>query len=438
MAKKENRHAEHFDKLSASLVSASANIEAPYELPEGWKWVTIGDCCEKAFSGKSPKYSKEITPYKIIGQQANQRYGIDLTFIKYGTKEFAEAQQDFYYLQYNDVLLNTLGTGSIGRSGIYKYDEKILTDGHPFVFRTEKKYVADLLFYYLRLNEQEIINTANGSTNQKFLSLKTFLKFPIPLPPTLTEQQRIVNRIETMFAKLDQAQEKAQTVLDSFENRKAAILHKAFSGQLRIDNEELTIDDWEDTTIGECCKLGSGGTPSKSHPEYYENGIIPWLKTGEIDWNDIYDVEERITNAGVENSSAKIFPAESVVVAMYGMGVTRGKAAIIKIPTTTNQAVCVLQPNKKLNNRFLFYYFMCNYWQIREQSVGGNQLNLSGKIIASFPIKLPPLNYQLPIVNFLDTVLEKESRAKEAAKTVLDQIALLKKSILARAFRGEL
>ena len=430
MAKKENRHAE--------LVSTSANIDAPYELPEGWKWVTIGDCCEKAFSGKSPKYSKEITPYKIIGQQANQRYGIDLTFIKYGTKEFAEAQQDFYYLQYNDVLLNTLGTGSIGRSGIYKYDEKILTDGHPFVFRTEKKYVADLLFYYLRLNEQEIINTANGSTNQKFLSLKTFLKFPIPLPPTLAEQQRIVNRIETMFSKLDQAQEKAQSVLDSFEPRKAAILHKAFTGQLKIDNEELKIKDWEDTTIGECCRLGSGGTPLKSHPEYYENGNIPWLKTGEIDWKDIYEVEEKITHEGVDNSSAKIFPAESVVVAMYGMGVTRGIAAIIKIPTTTNQAVCVLQPNKKLNNRFLFYYFMCNYWQIREQSVGGNQLNLSGKIIASFPIKLPPLNYQLSIVNFLDTVLEKESRAKEAAKTVLDQIALLKKSILAKAFRGKI
>ena len=69
---------------------------------------------------------------------------------------------------------------------------------------------------------------------------------------------------------------------------------------------------------------------------------------------------------------------------------------------------------------------MCNYWQIREQSVGGNQLNLSGKIIASFSIKLPPLNYQLSIVNFLDIVLEKESRAKEAAQTVLDQIALQK------------
>lgn len=292
--------------------------------------------------------------------------------------------------------------------------------------------IADLKYLFYKMQTIQF-----DSANHKRYWISEYSKIKLDLP-TLAEQQRIVNRIETMFAKLDQAQEKAQTVLDSFETRKAAILHKAFNGQLKIDNEELSIEDWEDTTIGECCRLGSGGTPSKSHPEYYENGDIPWLKTGEIDWNDIYDVEERITNEGVENSSAKIFPAESVVVAMYGMGVTRGKAAIIKIPTATNQAVCVLQPNEKLNNRFLFYYFMCNYWQIREQSVGGNQLNLSGKIIASFPIKLPPLNYQLSIVNFLDTVLEKESRAKETSQTVLDQIAMLKKSILARAFRGEL
>ena len=292
--------------------------------------------------------------------------------------------------------------------------------------------IADLKYLFYKMQTIQF-----DSANHKRYWISEYAKIKLDLP-TLTEQQRIVNRIETMFAKLDQAQEKAQAVLDSFETRKAAILHKAFSGQLRIDNEELTIADWEDTTIGECCKLGSGGTPLKSHPEYYENGNIPWLKTGEIDWNDIYDVEEKITNAGVENSSAKIFPAESVVVAMYGNGVTRGKAAIIKIPTTTNQAVCVLQPNEKLNNRFLFYYFMCNYWQVREQSVGGNQLNLSGKIIAGFPIKFPPLNYQLSIVNFLDTVLEKESRAKEAAQSVLNQIVLLKKSILARAFREEL
>lgn len=410
-------------------------IVEPYKLPDGWKWCRLGDVCkfENGYAFKSDKFAEHGTPViRITNIKDNE---VSLDDCAYTT----ETSIDERFLVKKGDLLIAMSGATTGKNGIYCNDDKAYLNqrvGNIKVIDTNvlcDKYRN----YYIQSKEQEILLSAYGGA-QPNISSNKISAMAFPLPPTLTEQQCIVNRIETMFAKLDQAQEKAQSVLDIFETRKAAILHKAFTGQLRIDNEELPIEDWEDTTIGECCRLGSGGTPSKSHPEYYENGDIPWLKTGEIDWNDIYDVEERITNEGVENSSAKIFPAESVVVAMYGMGVTRGKAAIIKIPTTTNQAVCVLQPNEKVNNRFLFYYFMCNYWQIREQSVGGNQLNLSGKIIASFSIKLPPLNYQLSIVNFLDTVLEKESRAKEATQTVLEQIALLKKSILARAFRGEL
>ena len=406
-------------------------IVEPYKLPDGWKWTRLGDVADFIGGGTPDKsnhdYWNGIIPWASVKDiKGKFLFSTEDTITEIGLKESASNLCEKEGL----ILVTRIAPG---KAIISKIQTAINQDLK--IIQTKENKL--LLKYFFDFYEDEIKNLSSGTT-VKGIKLDVLEQIPFPLPPTLAEQQRIVNRIETMFSKLDQAQEKAQTVLDSFETRKAAILHKAFSGQLKIDNEELTIDDWEDTTIGECCKLGSGGTPLKSHPEYYENGNIPWLKTGEIDWNDIYDVEEKITNEGVENSSAKIFPAESVVVAMYGMGVTRGKAAIIKIPTTTNQAVCVLQPNEKLNNRFLFYYFMCNYWQIREQSVGGNQLNLSGKIIASFPIKLPPLNYQLSIVNFLDTVLEKENRAKEAAQTVLDQIALLKKSILARAFRGEI
>ena len=419
-------------------------IVEPYKLPDGWKWERLGNyitLLRGVSYKKDDAHSEKLENDCLIMRGGNIVEGsINLESDNvYVDKALVSENQ--LIKKYDIIIVTSTGsTKVIGRAGVSKdnYNDvafgAFLTLARPNDL-ANKSYINHC--FQSSLYRERIRQLASG-VNINNIRSEYITETPIPLPPTLAEQQRIVNRIETMFAKLDQAQEKAQAVLDSFETRKAAILHKAFTGQLRIDNEELTIDDWEDTTIGECCKLGSGGTPSKSHPEYYENGDIPWLKTGEIDWNDIYDVEEKITNEGVENSSAKIFPAESVVVAMYGMGVTRGKAAIIKIPTTTNQAVCVLQPNEKLNNRFLFYYFMCNYWQIREQSVGGNQLNLSGKIIASFPIKLPPLNYQLSIVNFLDTVLEKESRAKEAAQTVLDQIALLKKSILARAFRGEL
>ena len=391
-------------------------IVEPYKLPAGWKWCKQSEVCKLVDGEKIADKEYPYLEVKYLRGTKEKSFVTSGKLIKKGTKV---------------ILVDGENSGEV----FAIHEDGYM--GSTFKALSIENVDENYLQYFITTKKDLYRNNKKGSAIPH-LNKDLFKNMPFPLPPTFDEQQRIVNRIETMFAKLDEAKEKVQNVVDNFETRKAAILHKAFSGQLRIDNEELTIADWEDTTIGECCKLGSGGTPSKSHPEYYENGIIPWLKTGEIDWNDIYDVEERITNAGVENSSAKIFPAESVVVAMYGMGVTRGKAAIIKIPTTTNQAVCVLQPNKKLNNRFLFYYFMCNYWQVREQSVGGNQLNLSGKIIASFPIKLPPLNYQLSIVNFLDTVLEKETCAKEAAQTVLEQIALLKKTILARAFRGEL
>ncbi len=426
--------------MAKNVEIEQTEIEAPYELPEGWKWATIGDCCEKAFSGKSPKYSKEITPYKIIGQQANQRYGIDLSFIKYGTKEFAEAQQDFYYLQYNDVLLNTLGTGSIGRSGIYKYDEKILTDGHPFVFRTEKKYVADLLFYYLRLNEQEIINTANGSTNQKFLSLKSFLKFPIPYPPTLAEQQRIVNRIETMFAKLDQAQEKAQAVLDSFETRKAAILHKAFTGELTANwrkENGVSDDSWEEKKIGDICTVVRGGSPRPAGDSKYYDGSIPFMKVADITGNDskyVYSTEYTIKEAGLYKT--RMVDADTLL--LTNSGATLGVPAITKIKTTFNDGIAAFLNLPEESNLYFYYFWTSKTTELRTINMGAAQPNLNIDIISNIIAPVPTSPEQQEIVRILDTVLEKESRAKEAAQTVLDQIALLKKSILARAFRGEL
>lgn len=427
------------EKLAQALVPVE---EQPYQVPENWCWARIGAISDFERGITFPASAKENEPTEEnipCLRTANVQENLEIDDLIYVNQSFMKGNEA-KLVRENDIIMSSANSRElVGKASFVTHVPFPMTFG-GFVLNIRARGISSkYLFYFLRQEflAGKFMGESTQTTNIANINTTTLGSYELPLPP-LAEQQRIVDRIEYLFAKLDEAKEKAQSVLDSFETRKAAILHKAFTGQLKIDNEELSIEDWEDTTIGECCRLGSGGTPSKSHPEYYENGDIPWLKTGEIDWNDIYDVEERITNEGVENSSAKIFPAESVVVAMYGMGVTRGKAAILKMPTATNQAVCVLQPNEKLNNRFLFYYFMCNYWQIRERSVGGNQLNLSGKIIASFPIKLPPLNFQLSIVNFLDTVLEKESRAKEAAQTVLDQIALLKKSILARAFRGEL
>ena len=424
----------------------SAEIDAPYELPDGWKWCRLGDCATVISKGTTPKGGKDAYLQEGINflkiENLNDDGTINLENIAHISKTLHETALKRSMLEENDLLISIAGT--LGKVGFVRKGDLPLNTNQAIAFVRLKKNIFKNMYLKYAI-ESPFINAQllaqTKVTSIPNLTLEIISNCTFPLPPTLAEQQRIVNRIESMFAKLNEAKEKAQSVVEGFETRKAAILHKAFTGELtakwRKENR-VSDDSWGEKKIGEICKLGSGGTPSKSNQEYYSNGTIPWLKTGEIDWNDIFEIEEKITEAGVKNSSAKLYPVESVVVAMYGMGATRGKAGILKIPATTNQAVCVLQPDESLFNRFLFYYFMCNYWQFREKAVGGNQLNYSATMISKWMINMPSIPEQQEIVRILDTLLEKERTAKEAAEKVLEQIDLLKKSILARAFRGEL
>ncbi len=301
---------------------------------------------------------------------------------------------------------------------------------------------------------------------------------PFPLPPTLAEQQRIVTRIETMFAKLDQAQEKAQSVQDSFETRKAAILHKAFTGELTANwrkenevekNEELEsiynfvqslpkkditnivefqkqasdyiLSDgtlWEKCCIGAIGIITNGSTPSRKEPSFW-NGDIPWVSSGEVSNNIIEATNECITEEGYNNSSVKKLPIGTVLIAMIGEGKTRGQTSVLNIEATTNQNIAAILINHgRVEPKFLWYWLQKEYKNNRTAGNGSGPQAINCQRVRELPFIIPTLTEQQEIVHILKTVLEKESRAKEAAQTVLDQIALLKKSILARAFRGDL
>lgn len=292
------------------------------------------------------------------------------------------------------------------------------------------------LFYYLHSEKDNFIKKAKGGA-QPNISQDVIKKCLIPLPP-LDEQERIVTHIESLFAKLDEAKEKAEAVLDSYETRKAAILHKAFTGELTAKwREERGIEkeSWKSLTLKDIAKWGSGGTPSRKHPEYY-TGDIAWVKTGELNNDYLYDTEEHITPDAVKNSSAKLFPKETVIIAMYGA--TIGQCAILGIEATTNQACACAVVNSSIDNRFFFAYLLSQKSNFINLGKGGAQPNISQAVLKDYPINLPCLPEQQAITRILDSLLEKEQQSKEAAETVLEQIDLMKKAILAKAFRGEL
>lgn len=430
------------EKLAQALVSME---EQPYQIPDNWCWIQL-NCIKK---DKDSFFDGDWILSSDMDSDGDVRL---LQLSDIGIGDFLDkSDKHISFSTYKKLNCTKLCAGDvmisrmaepIARSCIVpEFSYTAITAVDVAIMRCNSAIIINRFLNYLCNTPwftDLAFSRARGTTRVR-ITRANLGEMPLPLPP-LSEQQRIVDRIESIFAKLDEAKEKAQAVVDGFELRKSAILHKAFTGELTAkwrEEHKIEIDDWKNYKIDECCKVGSGGTPSRKHPEYYE-GRIPWIKTGEIDWNDILDAEEKISDAAVQDSSAKIYEPGVVLVAMYGMGVTRGKAAILRVQAATNQAVCVLQPKNDLLNRYLFYYFMYNYWNIREKSVGGNQLNLSATIIKNFDILIPSIDEQSEIIRILDGLLAKEKAAKEAAASILDQIDTMKKAVLARAFRGEL
>jgi type I restriction enzyme S subunit len=192
-------------------------------------------------------------------------------------------------------------------------------------------------------------------------------------------------------------------------------------------------DKWKSNKLSKVAKVTSGGTPNRSEEKYW-NGNIPWVSTSLINFNTIFSSEEYITKKGLENSSAKLFPIGTILLAMYGQGKTRGKVAILGIEASTNQACSAIIPNDTIHNNYLFQNLIGRYDEIRRLSNEGGQQNLSGSIIKDIPIRFPNLSEQKKIASFLSDVDDKITKLTKK-KALLEQY---KKGIMQKIFNQEL
>src|SRR5260221_6089973 len=189
---------------------------------------------------------------------------------------------------------------------------------------------------------------------------------------------------------------------------------------------------WATNKLGEVCVTGSGGTPLKERKEYYEKGTIPWLMSGEVGQGEVTSAANFITRKGLENSAAKLFPKNTILVAMYGA--TAGQVGILRFEAATNQAVCGILPNDHFVHEFLFYLMLSKKDELVAQATGNAQPNISQIKIKGTDVPLVTIAEQNRIVGILDEAFERIAKAKANAETKLQHARALFESYLESTF----
>lgn len=319
----------------------------------------------------------------------------------------------------------------------YLITGKAWVNNHAHILRslfgdTGNRY---LLHY---LNSFNYAGYVNGTTRLK-LTRASMDTIPIPLPP-LAEQQRIVDRIESLFAKLDEAKEKAQAVVDSFETRKAAILHKAFTGELTAKWREehgVRMESWEVRTLDSVCSSIFDG--DHMPPPKAESGIpflvISNVNTGHLTFENTRFVPQEYYDTLSDTRKPQLGDVLYTLVGSFGIPVVVNS----KRQFCFQRHMALLRPID-VSPQFLWYILQTPEMYDKASSIatGTAQLTVPIKGLRAMTILRPNIAEQVEIVHILDGFFARDQSAKEAAEAVLDQIDLMKKSILARAFRGEL
>ncbi len=440
MARAKKKELTPEERLREALVPIE---EQPYQIPENWKWVKLGKIYEVNPKNDAPDdIDAAFIPMEKIMPGMISEFTFD-------TQNWAKAKKGHTQFADGDVAFAKI-------SPCFENRKSMIVSGLPngigggttelIILRNPE--ILQAYTFWLVSSEDFIrrgVTTYSGTVGQQRISMDFVKNYPIPLPP-FTEQQRIVDRIESLFAQLDKAKEKIQEAIRGFEDRRSAILHRAFSGELTASwrnehNEEFT--SWKRVKSQDVCeKITCGKTPTGY---ISAEGEIPYLKVYNI-VNNMVDFETTPQYIPQEISKGKLSSSELQPhdVIMNIVGPPLRKIAIV--PDTfpswnMNQAIVRFRPKECLNYEFLYY--MLVYPSTLDEAVNATrgvvgQANISVSQSRTLDFVIPSLAEQKEIVRRIKQLLDKESQALLLAHKVNEEIDLIKKSILAKAFRGEL
>ena len=423
------------ERLEEALVPEG---EQPYPVPGNWCWMR-GRAFLKPMETKRPE--GEVFRYIDIDSIDNKRQQVTepknlqvkdapsraSRKLRTGDTVFSMVRPYLMNIAYIDETISN----SIASTGFYVC--------------TPTENVNSLYLYYLMTSPYTVdgLNRYMKGDNSPSIRKDDIENYVYPIPP-LPEQQRIVNRIESLFAKLDEAKQKAQDALDSFEPRKAAILHRAFTGELTAQwrkEHGVGMESWEARTSTQLFEYVTSG--SRGWAKYYaDNGDI-FVRMGNLNHGtielDLSDIQYVNLPGQTEGQRTKLQKNDILISITADIGMV-GIVREMEQNAYINQHIALARPTAKDNAEFLAWYLISDVGlqQMRNKQRGATKIGLGLDDIRSLELLIPTREEQDEVVYILDNLLANEQQAKEAAEGVLEQIDLIKKAILARAFRGEL
>jgi len=399
-------------------IAKMEKVQEPYELPEGWRWMELGLISE-VIMGQSPP-----------GESYNEN-GNGVPFLQ-GPAEFGETHpktkrwttKPTKVCKKGDILIAVRAT--VGDLNLA--DKEYCIGRGIAAIRPNNRYIdRDYLWYFLMNFKEELSRRGLGST---FRSIKKedLLRLKVPLPP-LEEQKRIVVRLEELMYRIEEARRLRKLAREEAGKIMQAALQKIFNkAEKRV---------WKWVKLGDIAKISAGGTPKRSVKEYW-NGNIPWVKISDIPEHGlVLDTEEKITEKGLRNSSAKIFPKGTILFSIFA---TIAKVGILGIDAATNQAIAGIQiKNAQIVNRKYLFYCLKNFGlTLARIGRGMAQRNINQTILRNLKIPLPTLDEQRRIAAYLDKLSETVESLRKLQQATEKELEKLVPVILDKAFKGEL
>lgn len=417
--------------------------EIPFDIPENWTWARLGDIFQVNPRNHVENENIDVSflPMASIDEGYGSNYHPEI-------RKWKEVKKGFTHFANNDVVLAKISPCFQNLKSAFIHD---LVNGigagttELHVLRMFANTIdAQYLLYFVQ--NPGLINagvkTFKGVVGQQRISTDFIKEYLIPLPP-LAEQKRIADKVSSLFVQLDAIDKAYEEYQELQQTMKSRLLEQAIQGKLTDQRKEdsnaqdlynqiqeekqrlikekkikkekplpaITEDEipfeipenWMWVRLRDVASWAAGATPKRGEIKYYKDGQIPWLKTGDLNDGYINSVPEYITPCALNETSVKLQPVGTVLIAMYGA--TIGKLGINNIPLTTNQACCGGISYHGVDNKYLFYFLLGHREKFILQSAGGAQPNISkGKILATI-IPLPPLDEQKRIVEKLDKLL---------------------------------